>query len=79
MEKTSASHTYSHNINAPIFVYPDGRGSGNATVESLVQKYYLVARGITENPLNTAQPFERFALPSYEILNTARYQILQRL
>jgi peptidoglycan/xylan/chitin deacetylase (PgdA/CDA1 family) len=60
----------SHGINTQIFVYPYGSGSENASVESLVQKYYLSARGITENPLNITQPFDKFALPAYGILNT---------
>ena len=59
----------SHSITSQIFVYPDGSGSGNATVESLVQKYYLAARGITEKPLDIAQAFDKFALPAYEIVN----------
>ena len=59
-----------HDINPQIFVYPDGSGSGNASVESLVQKYYLAARGTTENPFNITTPFDKFALPAHEILNT---------
>ncbi|MGA2386740.1 MAG: polysaccharide deacetylase family protein [Candidatus Bathyarchaeia archaeon] len=59
-----------HGINAPILVYPDGGGAGNATVESLTQQYYVAARGINPVSLNMSQPFDRYDLPAYTMENT---------
>jgi len=58
-----------HNIKPGIFVYPNGSGSRNATVENLVQKYYFAARGITTEQLNITQSFDKFALPCHVITN----------
>jgi peptidoglycan/xylan/chitin deacetylase (PgdA/CDA1 family) len=56
-----------YGINAPLFVYPEGEGAGNATVESCVQQYYLAGRGINGKCLNMRQPFDRYALPGFTI------------
>lgn len=60
----------SHGINAPVFIYPFGAGAGNTTVESFVQKYYLITRDISDGTVNITQPFNRFELPAYLIHNT---------
>ncbi len=59
-----------HGINAPILVYPDGGGAGNATVEKIVSSYYLVGRSINPGVLNMTQPFDRYDLPAYNMRNT---------
>ena len=56
-----------HGISAPILVYPDGGGAGNATVENLVAKYYVAARGLGSESLNLAQPFDRYCVPAYSL------------
>ncbi len=58
-----------HGINAKLFIYPDGGGAGNATVENLVSSYYLAARSILPGVLNMTQPFDRYDLPSYTMTN----------
>lgn len=59
-----------HGINAPILVYPDGGGAGNATVENIVSSYYFVGRSINSGVFNMTQPFDRYDLPSYTMRNT---------
>jgi peptidoglycan/xylan/chitin deacetylase (PgdA/CDA1 family) len=59
-----------YGINTPIFVYPNGDGAGNATVEGLVEKYYLVGRGIDDSGLDVSQSFDRYNLPGYTMSNT---------
>jgi peptidoglycan/xylan/chitin deacetylase (PgdA/CDA1 family) len=66
-------------ISSPVFVYPSGSGAGNAVVESFVQKYYMVARGITNNTLNLSQPFDRYNLPSYTIRNTTSLNVFKNI
>lgn len=60
----------SHGINAKLFIYPDGGGAGNATVENLVSNYYFAARSIYPGVLDMAKPFDRYDLPSYTMENT---------
>lgn len=59
-----------HGINAKLFIYPDGGGAGNATVENLVSSYYFIGRSINPGVLNMSQPFDRYDLPSYTMQNT---------
>ena len=66
-------------ISSPVFVYPSGSGAGNAIVESFVQKYYVVARGIANNTLNLSSSFDRFNLPSYTIRNTTTLNMFQNI
>lgn len=59
-----------HGINSPILIYPDGGGAGNATVESITQQYYCLARSINPSSLNMSKPFDRYDIPAYTIQNT---------
>ncbi len=66
----SKQELLNYGINAPIFLYPEGSGAGNATIENLVQQYYLVARGTYSGSLNMTQPFDKYNLPSYTMSST---------
>jgi peptidoglycan/xylan/chitin deacetylase (PgdA/CDA1 family) len=70
----SKQELLNHGINAPIFVYPFGEGAGNSDIEQLVQQHYYVARGIKGGSLDMSQPFNPYALPSYEIRNSTNME-----
>jgi peptidoglycan/xylan/chitin deacetylase (PgdA/CDA1 family) len=68
-----------HGINAKLFIYPDGGGAGNVTVENLVSSYYFVGRSINPGVLNMSKPFDRYDLPSYTMENTTTLPIFKSI
>lgn len=68
-----------HGVNSSILIYPEGGGAGNSTVESLVQQYYLVARGITDAQLDLSSPFDRFDLPAYTMSHTTTVSQFEKI
>jgi peptidoglycan/xylan/chitin deacetylase (PgdA/CDA1 family) len=68
--KQSQQDLLKYGINAQLFVYPEGEGAGNATVENIVAQYYMVGRGVNPGHLNMSQPFDKYDLPSYTMSNT---------
>ncbi|MCL2135828.1 MAG: polysaccharide deacetylase family protein [Candidatus Bathyarchaeota archaeon] len=66
-----------HGINAPLFIYPNGEGAGNSTVESLVQQNYCAARGIIHGNIDMNQPFNPYALPAYEVRNSTTLEMFK--
>jgi len=68
-----------HGINARLFIYPDGGGAGNTTVENLVSSYYFVGRSINPGALNMSQPFDRYDLPAYPMENTTTLSMFEQI
>ena len=62
-----------YGIKAPVFIYPQGGGAGNATVESLVQQYFLVGRSTREATVKMDRTFDAFNIPAYPILNSTTF------
>lgn len=67
-----------HGINAPLFIYPQGEGAGDPSIESLVQQHYYAARGITHSSLDMSQPFDPYALPGYTVGNATTLDMFKR-
>ena len=66
-----------HNINAPLFVYPQGEDVGDLNTEKLIQQHYYAACSTNHGSLNMSQAFNPYALPSYTIGNATSMEMFK--
>jgi hypothetical protein len=59
-----------HGINTPLFIYPEGSGAGDPSIETLIQQQYCIARSIIAGTLEMNQSFNPYTLPAYGIENS---------
>jgi peptidoglycan/xylan/chitin deacetylase (PgdA/CDA1 family) len=67
-----------HNINAPLFVYPQGEDAGDLDIEKLIQQHYYAACSTNHSSLNMSQAFNSYALPSYTMENATSMEMFKR-
>jgi len=67
-----------HGINAPLFVYPEGKGAGDIDIEKLVQQHYYAACSINHGSLDMNQPFDPYAIPRYVVGKTTTMEMFER-